>query len=325
MKTIKVNFVDFPKKFDIYNNDFIEILREKYAIEISDDPDYLFYSCFGYKHAKYNCVRIFYTGECVTPDFNICDYAIGFDFMSFSDRYLRVPLYCLFNYKSDYEMAKNKHLHADDITGQDRKFCSFVVSNDAGQKARKEMFDLLSSYKQVDSGGRYLNNIGYCVPDKNVFQSQYKFSFAFENCVYPGYTTEKLPQAFAAGTIPIYYGNPEIAKEFNEDAFVNCHQYDTWETVLKRICEIDNNDELYAKMLGTSINVGYNNYYETLREFLFHIVEQGPSDARRRPLNTRLKDLDAWQLYIYYSAKVFKPFKRLSNMLRRILNDSLKR
>ncbi len=323
MKTIKIKFVDFDKSFDEKNNDFVDILKKHYTVEFSDDPEYLFYSCFGYEHTKYSCIKIFYTGECVTPDFNSCDYAIGFDNIQFGDRYIRVPLYELFQYKSDFALAKKKHLSADEILRQNRKFCSFVVSNDAGQKSRKEVFDLLSQYKQVDSGGRYLNNIGYCVPNKHEFQSQYKFSMAFENCVHPGYTTEKLLQAFAAGTIPIYYGNPDIALELNEDAFVNCHRYSSFTEVLEQVKQIDADRQLYEKMLRTPILL-QETEENRLESFLTAIFDQDAATARRRPLNTRIRDLDSWGRYICMSRKIFKPFKRMGNLIRRIKSGSAK-
>lgn len=70
------------------------------------------------------------------------------------------------------------------------------------------MFEALKKYKKVNSGGRYLNNIGRAVVDKIQFESRHKFSICFENSSYPGYTTEKIIEAFAAKTIPIYWGNP---------------------------------------------------------------------------------------------------------------------
>ena len=75
---------------------------------LSNNPDYLFYSGFGYEHLKYNCIRIFFTGECITPDFNECDYAIGFDRLDFGDRYLRFPLFYLYN--DICELMESKHL-----------------------------------------------------------------------------------------------------------------------------------------------------------------------------------------------------------------------
>lgn len=39
-------------------------------------------------------IRIFYPPpENLVPDFNICDYAIGFHYLDFEDHYFRFPLY----------------------------------------------------------------------------------------------------------------------------------------------------------------------------------------------------------------------------------------
>ena len=71
-----------------------KIVGDDYDTTInSEDPDYIIYSGFGNDHLKYDCIRIFFTGECITPDFNECDYAIGFDRLTFGDRYARIPLY----------------------------------------------------------------------------------------------------------------------------------------------------------------------------------------------------------------------------------------
>ena len=85
------------------------------------------------------------------------------------------------------------------------------------------MFEELNKYKRVDSGGRYLNNIGRPegVRDKFAFQSEHKFSLTFENSAHLGYTTEKLLQGFSAGTIPIYWGDPAVENCFNPKAFIN--------------------------------------------------------------------------------------------------------
>lgn len=322
MKRIKIKFVDFSSDFDCHNNDFVNILKKYYDVEISDSPEYLFYSIFGYEHLKFNCIKIFYTGECITPDFNVCDYAIGFDIMNFGDRYCRVPLYYLFQYKADYIKALSRHENADDIISQNRDFCSFVVSNDSGQPQRKEIFELLSKYRTVSSGGRYLNNIGYCVPDKNEFQSHYKFSIAFENCCYPGYTTEKLLQSFSSGTIPIYFGNPKIGEEFNESSFINCHSYNRLEDIVEMVIRIDKDDNLRRKMLSTPIAQKIDDFH--LEPFLKSIFDQNLECARRRPVNTRVKKIESNERWIRRIDYFLNPFQRAKNMTRRIRNKALR-
>ena len=284
MKTIKIKFVDFWPEFDIARNVFLDILKEKYNVLLSDNPDYIIYSVFGYDHLRYDCIKIFYTCENIRPDFNICDYAIAFDWMTFEDRYLRYPLYML--YRADCEKALVKHEVSNVKSNNKTRFCNFVYSNSKAHTARTEFFLLLNSYKRVDSGGKHLNNIGYCVKDKLEFQQNYKFSIAFENSTASGYTTEKILQAFAAKTVPIYWGNPNIHKEFESKSFINCHEYTCFDEVIKRVIEVDTNDDLYLKMLNTPI---YANKAcalfsgeASLRNFLYNIFDQEFNKARRR-------------------------------------------
>lgn len=48
----------------------------------------------------------------------------------------------------------------------------------------------------------------------------YMFSFAMENSVYDYNITEKITDCFATGTIPIYFGTPNIGKYFNTDGVI---------------------------------------------------------------------------------------------------------
>ncbi|MDE7275020.1 MAG: hypothetical protein K2N95_18575 [Lachnospiraceae bacterium] len=105
---IRVDFVDFWKGFDKSNNYFINTLYDIYGkenIRICEEPEYLFYSCFGNKNLRYNCIKIFYTGENIVPDFNLCDYAIGLNEIEFGDRYQWFPLYLLNGYDKVYQKA----------------------------------------------------------------------------------------------------------------------------------------------------------------------------------------------------------------------------
>ena len=90
-KKIKVKFVDFQSSLIEDNNFFIDSLKKNFEVEISDDPDYLFFGAYGFKHLDYDCVRIMWTIENYVPDFNIADYALAYDYIEFGDRYLRFP------------------------------------------------------------------------------------------------------------------------------------------------------------------------------------------------------------------------------------------
>lgn len=255
MDKIKLKFVDFWSGFNPVDNYFTQILRGKYDIEISDTPDYIICSCFGHEALDYDCIRIFYSGENHRPDLNLYDYALGYDWFNCEDRYLRLPLYIL--YQNDFRRAMSKHYSSKEAAQSKTKFCNFIYSNGKNvNPIRQTFYELLNEYKKVDSGGRYLNNTGGPVADKYEFQKNYKFSIAFENTSTNGYTTEKIIQAWAAQTIPIYWGSPSVAKEFNSKAFVNCHSFDSLSDIMDYIRQIDQDDQLFRSILEEPIVTG---------------------------------------------------------------------
>lgn len=281
-KHIKVKFTDFWEGFVPEESLLYTILAERYDVELTDAPEYVFSSVFGREHLKYDCIKVSYTGENQSADFNLFDYAIGFDDIQFGDRYLRFPLY-YFQCRECFETISNREL-LNDLTDKP-EFCSFVVSSSMASSDRAVFYEKLSEYKRVNSGGRLFNNVGGPVKDKIAFLKKHKFNIAFENCSQPGYSTEKLLQAFAARTIPIYWGDPNISETFNEDAFINCHKYTSWDAVVERVKNLDNDDGALLKMLNspifTSDNFSLEARTEALRQFLFHIFDQSLEEAYR--------------------------------------------
>lgn len=273
MKTkIKIDFSDFWGGFDKTNNYFYNLLKDEFDVVITENPDYLFFSIFGNKHLNYKCKKIFYTGENIAPPLHYCDYSFSFDYLD-DERNYRLPHYLL--YDGYYELQRPKII---DESLAKRKFCNFVVSNNGCQE-RNNFYTELSKYKKVDSGGRFANNIGYAVDNKVKFQSEYKFSIAFENNAYrpqhPGYTTEKIMEPMTVNSIPIYWGNPEIGKEFNTKSFINVYDFDSIDSVINYIEYLDNNDKKYLELLNqpwfNDYNIPENNKIENIKSFLYKI------------------------------------------------------
>lgn len=236
---LKLGFADFWPGFEPDSNFFTDLLRSRYDVQISDQPDVLIYSVFGTTHFRYRCRRVFYTGENIRPELTMCDFALSFDYLD-DPRHFRLPLYALYGAT---RLIHRPFLHDDTLAARPR-FCNFVYSNPHGEQ-RNRLFQKLSQYKPVDSGGRHWNNLGYRVADKEEFLRQYKFTIAFENSEYPGYTTEKLWQPFAVGSLPIYWGNPVVHWDFNPHSFLNYYDYGNDEALIERIIELDRNDDLY--------------------------------------------------------------------------------
>ena len=295
-KTIKVDFCSFNPKFIKERNKYAAMLGKHYNLEFSKDPDFLFYSCFSDEYKAYkNCVKIYITGENILPNFNECDYAYAFDYIDFGDRYFHrmysVPSTDIVNRSAVNESFFN------------RRFCNFIYSNaSSGEGAilRQEFCKKLMEYKHVDCPGKILHNLdaeGELAPrdgdwwkSKLQFLKKYKFTIAFENSRSNGYTTEKLMQPLQSFSIPIYWGNPLVTRDFNPKAFINCNDYDNdFDAVIARVKELDNDPDKYLAMLRENpmqpdFDFELDKKFE---QWLVNIIEKG-----NKPFN---KDPRDWQ------------------------------
>ena len=319
-KTIRIKFMDGCPA-DAYVKPFYRELSRFYNVEYSDQPDYVIFGVFGEEHLAYNnCVKICYAGECIVPDFNLCDYAMGNHYISFGDRYFRYPVWYIYNRESTLLMQK-KHEDVEGILSRKTDFCSFVVSNGGADPIRQAAFEALSAYKRVNSGGRFLNNIGQPegVADKLEFDKKHKFSLAFENQSHPGYVSEKLIDAFAAQTVPIYWGDPTVAEAFNPKAFINVHDFESLESLVDYVKKVDEDDELYMEMLRQPALLNRSDYLDekqlALEAFLRNIFDQDREKAFRRSMRH-------WEArYQEYRLKTWKQtriFRRIDRFRRRI-------
>ena len=249
-RQIRIDFCDFWRLLDKHDNFFYKLLSERFDVRICDQPDFLIYANNGDTHRLHNCVKIYYTHEPILPDFNECDHA----FTSFhldNPRHTRLPYYVVL-YETPGALIRGPE-SAEQLLAQKTKFCSFMVSgyNPRRNRNRLEIFEKLSKYKRVDSGGRFRNNIGGPLAGgyeaKIEWMRNYKFHIAFENASLPGYTTEKLPQAMMARTLPIYWGDPQVARDFNPKTFLNAGDFPNLDAVVEKIIELDRDDARYLE------------------------------------------------------------------------------
>lgn len=311
-KKLKIAFIDFWANFDFHNNLFTNLLSNHFEIEINNsNPDIIFFSVFGIDNLKYTCKKIFFTGENLRPNFNLCDYAFTFDFTNNEPRNIRLPLYALFG--DVYTLTKPKE--PEKILRSKSKFCNFVYSN-PGAKERINFFNQLNKYKKVDSGGRFLNNIGKPVPDKLDFIKDYKFTIAFENSSHPGYTTEKIFEPMLVNSLPIYWGSPLISSDFNTKSFVNSYDFNNFDNMIQHIIELDNNDNKYMEYFNqpwftnNQVNEFVNN--NIILTKLIEIIETPLSNLPDMPRYTNRIFTDSYYKFRYFSGKFFRKAKNFS-------------
>jgi len=87
----------------------------------------------------------------------------------------------------------------------------------------------------------------YCAPLGEF--SKYRFALVMEHIAREFYITEKILGSFLAGTVPVYYGAPEVFDIFNPEAFIFYNISDP-EPALHRIAFLEKNPAEYAKVLA---------------------------------------------------------------------------
>jgi hypothetical protein len=310
---LSVKFIDFWNGFNPEDNYFIRLLRQKYEVSVlpsSDnaEPDLLFFSAFGFKHLRYECLKIYFTGENDVPDFNECDYAFSAHYLDFHGRSCRLPLYVV---NGDYaKLREGKVLKIGEAEALSRPFCSVVVSNsrESCDPRRNVIIDTLSKNHEMAFGGSYRNNVGGKVADKKEFIAKYKFNLAPENSSVEGYTTEKLSEPLLSGTVPIYWGNPDAADDFNAASFINMTDFASINAAIRRIDEVDADRAMYMDMLNAPKLPNEAKDWDSIAgEFLVKAIE-----AKKRPLECH------GQIYTHNRRQLIKEYLYSVKILRGI-------
>jgi GR25 family glycosyltransferase involved in LPS biosynthesis/glycosyltransferase involved in cell wall biosynthesis len=265
--TIRVAYVDWwvteycGGEFDKHNNYLITIIK-KYAalvsksvvvVEHNENPNILFYSLFGKTHLQYinnpSARCVFYSGE-PYPARPEAAYNFTFDETSLKLKNTRLPLWLMYDNSKLIQLSNDRKNGIFEKVDKKERFCSCIVSNN-GTEIRRTIVETLSTYKRVDCGGAFLNNIGYTVPKgvncsgKLDHNKHYKFVLAMENKDYPGYCTEKLADSYKSGSLPIYWGNKDVIKDFNPKTFINANDFESIHDLVQHIVKVDNDDALY--------------------------------------------------------------------------------
>jgi len=260
MEKLRVAFVDFwPEIKD--ENIFLPILKKYFDVEETTiKPDVVFHSVFGkpLTASNYNnCKKFLIIAENYRPYNFHHMYSISFD--SHSETNYRLPLWQIFLILQP-ELKDVLFNRSNNVKTFER-FASFTVSN-PNNFFRNSFFEQLNSYKKVHSYGKYrttdieLLNFSkgkYWRNAKYQFflKHTHKFAITFENNSYPGYCTEKLMDGFLGGSIPIYWGDPKIHKDWNEKAFINSMKLGV--NTLDIVKKLDNDPKMFEDMYNQPV------------------------------------------------------------------------
>ena len=109
---------------------------------------------------------------------------------------------------------------------KERKIC--LISSHLNEPRKSMYFNFLKNF-EVNGYGPYFDaNVKdhYSNPlSKKEILKKYAFNLCPENSLYPGYYTEKVPEAFLSKSLPLTWADNNINFDFNKKSFVNLLNY----------------------------------------------------------------------------------------------------
>jgi len=186
-----------------------------------------------------SALTLFHTSENIRYDYLNCDYSLSFDYSSGKDHF-RLPLWMEGLDWTSEGVKGIKNPRYGKLIGLDslmqplgKEFLSkprrAVFFSSHLREPRRALFKALSQIIPVDGMGPYFDP---SVIDHNQSHytkfdilKNYGFNLCPENSLYPGYCTEKIPDAFAAGSLPISWVDVNVRHDFNPEAFINLYPY----------------------------------------------------------------------------------------------------
>lgn len=111
-----------------------------------------------------------------------------------------------------------------------------------GHVLRKEVANSFRfSFDKFQYGGEWSKPID--------FLRDYRFSVVIENSKVKGYFTEKIINCFKTGTIPIYYGDPDITSHFDDAGILAFNSTDELKQIIKN-CNQDNYELRFQSVIN---------------------------------------------------------------------------
>ncbi|CAM5131949.1 Alpha-(1,3)-fucosyltransferase [Chelonia mydas] len=156
---------------------------------------------------------------------------------------------------------------AFEVPSKEKLVC-WVVSNWNPEHARVKYYNELSKYTEIHTYGQAF---GDYVNDKNLIPtiSTCKFYLSFENSIHKDYITEKLYNAFLAGSVPVVLGPSRENYEnyIPADSFIHVEDFLSPRELAEYLLMLDKNNKLYLS------------YFNWRKDFSVHLPRFWESHA----------------------------------------------
>jgi hypothetical protein len=159
---------------------------------------------------------------------------------------------------------------------------SVICSNKAmigGHRRRLRFVERLLELSPMPRFGRGFRDL----PDKWEGLAPFRYSLAVENSRHDHYWTEKIADCFLAGTVPIYWGAPNIRDYFPEEAMILIDTLDPVEVA--RIIKTEATPEAYQRRLPALLEAKRRVLEEyNLFEVAYQMVKAGHGNTPAVPV-----------------------------------------
>jgi len=192
---------------------------------------------------NYKPIRLFVSSENYVPiDFKY-DFSITCSLGIVDDNHLRFPVWkddidwshegFFRENSSNTQRFGSFHNIEDFIKSQGKIFMEkkkiFCLFSSHLREPRKSLFTQISKSFLIDGFGPYFNK-NLQSHNNNKFKKKdimknYAFNLCPENSLYPGYYTEKIPDAFLGKCLPVSWVDQNVDVDFNKKAFINMLDY----------------------------------------------------------------------------------------------------
>lgn len=302
---------------------FLELLTHYFPITYIPEEEYLkadFLICGdgGFKYEKFPKTRIFITAENHDPNLSLFDYCLTHNRKQ-NDRCLHFPYWLqrvLYYPELQKRLEERPPLTVDEFVAQKREFCNFICRNHVC-RTRNRFVKHLSERKRVNCPGPFMHNtdfvLGKSNQDKYDYQEKHIFSVAYENEASPGYTTEKIVDAFVSRTIPIYWGDPTVEEIFNPEAFIHARRFANEKELIDYVIALSEDAESCVTMLNAPVfrnPAVLEEKRQELLQFMANVFRHG-GESRR----TRWQRIDG-QLCRFYGHGLFRTLRRITRAMR---------
>jgi alpha(1,3/1,4) fucosyltransferase len=263
--SVAICAVNVWPSFSLWDGLISYILEEAFGafhrVAEERDADIVLTSVFPHNAPKHPEKSIAFIWENIRPNYEYYRFSISSDFDSYGGRNCRVPVwYGQINWSDRYKPTKSRtgnHNYEEpvdvDLLLQPRehiepprkKFCCFVSRYREAHRALA--VGALSRIAPLDIfgavSGKPLSRSKYeILPD-------YRFNLCFENSIFPGYYTEKILHAWAAGCIPLYWSDPWFVADFNPRSMINRIDFSSLEAFVDYVAAVDKSPERMATVL----------------------------------------------------------------------------